>query len=592
MKIRYPLDVPLLQRHQKKMRRSLKKQLTQEPLRIAVLGGSTTNEVCQFLELFLLNEGINVETYESGYNQFYQEAVFDNSELDAFNPQVIYIHTSSVNIADWPDLSADESAVEQLLKNSFDYYHAVWQALGSKYNATIIQNNFELPFSRPLGNLDGSAVCGKTRFTQKLNNLFSEYSQTHSGLILHDINYLSAWFGLGRWYDKAQWYAYKYAMSSDAVPELAYSVAAQVKASLGLSKKAVVCDLDNTLWGGIIGDDGLNGIKIGQENADAEAFSDLQHYLKALHQRGVLLAVCSKNEDENARLGFTHPDSVLGLKDFSAFEANWNNKDLNIETIAKTLNIGLDSLAFLDDNPSERNLVSNTHPAVAVPDIGDNITDYIRYLDKACLFELISLNKEDIQRADMYAQNQQRQQLQSQHQNYGDYLLSLNMQATIKPFDDVSLERVAQLTNKTNQFNLTTYRYGFQEMESFMQSSSHITLYGRLTDKFGDNGIVSVVVGEQKADALHIQLWLMSCRVFKRDLEWAMFRELRNHARKAGITSLIGHYIPTKKNGLVKEHYQTLGFKNTSMEEDGSSWWEYDVTDTDLNRDIPMTIES
>ena len=210
-----------------------------------------------------------------------------------------------------------------------------------------------------------------------MNARFAQYAQQNEGFILHDLNYLSSWFGLEKWYDRESWYAYKYAMHRDAFPALGHSIAAQIKATLGMSKKAIVCDLDNTLWGGIIGDDGLNGIQIGKEHPNAQAFTDLQSYLKALHQRGVLLAVCSKNEMDNAKLGFTHPDTVLTAEDFSAFEANWDNKDANIANIAKTLNIGLDALAFLDDNPSERGLVAQAHPMVAVPDIGSNIVDYI-----------------------------------------------------------------------------------------------------------------------------------------------------------------------------------------------------------------------
>jgi len=589
-KIGYPLDVAYLQRRHKKIRRTLKQSVSGPCLRIAILGGSTTNEVANYIELFLLNEGINVEIYQSDYNQFYQEAVFENQALKEFNPKIIYIHTSSVNITQWPALSDDEEQVNEKLEEQFNYFVAIWTALAGQYQATIIQNNFELPFVRPLGNLDGSAANGKTHFIVALNAKFAEYARDHSNFILHDLHYLASWFGLERWYKKLEWYAYKYAMSSDAFPELGYSVANQIKATLGLSKKAIVCDLDNTLWGGVIGDDGLSGIQIGNENAEAQVYTELQYYLKELHQRGILLNVCSKNDSDNARSGFSHTDSVLNLDDFSEFVANWENKDSNIEQIALSLNIGQDSLVFLDDNPGERELVSKNLPLVSVPDLGEDITRYINILDKAGFFELVSLSREDTQRAQMYVNNRVRNQLQKEYDNYHDYLRSLEMEALIKPFDEESLPRITQLANKTNQFNLTTQRYSVQEMTAFMQSDSHIAIYGRLKDKFGDNGIVSVILGEEKETEIFITLWLMSCRVFKRQLERAMFSELIRHAEERNAVKLIGKYIPSKKNGLVRELYKELGFTCTSEDENGISHWELLLAGYTISSDIPISI--
>ncbi|WP_028025149.1 HAD-IIIC family phosphatase [Enterovibrio calviensis] len=589
-RITYPLDVALLQRRQKKLRRTLKTSLNATPLRLAILGGSTTSEVANYIELFLLNAGVNVEIYQSDYNRFYQEAVFENEALDAFNPQVIYLHTSTVNLTSWPQPTDNHVEAADKVAETYNDFHAIWQALHGKYQATIIQNNFELPFSRPLGNIDASANGGKTRFTHAINAKFAEYAAQNANFILHDLNYLSAWFGLERWFNKTQWYAYKYAMCSDAFPELGYSIANQVLAVLGLSKKALVCDLDNTLWGGVIGDDGVSDIQIGQETAEAQAYTELQQYLKALHQRGVLLTVCSKNDVENAKQGFSHPDSVLNLTDFSEFIANWVNKDQNIEQIADALNIGLDSLAFLDDNASERELVSSNLPQVAVPNIGQDITQYITALDKAGLFELVSLSAEDAERASMYAHNQERKQLQREFENYDDYLRSLDMQAAITPFDEVALPRITQLTNKTNQFNVTTQRYSAAEMTSFMHSPKHVALYGRLRDKFGDNGIVSVIVGEEHENTLMIDLWLMSCRVFKRKMEWAMFEELVRHAKARHIQKLVGRYVPSKKNALVSHHYQLLGFQCLSEDEDGVSHWEYAIDEHQGVDDLPLTI--
>jgi FkbH-like protein len=589
-KITYPLDVTWLQRRQKKLRRWLKKSLTTSPVRLAILGGSTTSEVANYIELFLLDAGVNIDIYQSDYNQFYQEAMFDNEALDTFNPQIIYIHTSSVNIPSWPEPVDSDSQVNDKIENTFKYFQSVWQSLHGKYSATVIQNNFELPFSRPLGNIDASVKVGKTHFIHAVNQKFAEFAETNTNFILHDLNYLSAWFGLARWYDKTQWYAYKYAMSSDAFPELGHSISKQIMAVLGLSKKALVCDLDNTLWGGVIGDEGLNGIQIGHEGAEAQAFTEVQQYLKSLHQRGILLTVCSKNDTNNAQEGFSHPDSILSLADFSEFQANWRNKDENIEKIATSLNIGLDSLVFIDDNAIEREWVSNNLHSVEVPNIGEDVTQYITALDKANLFELVTLSAEDTSRAAMYTHNEERQKLQRSFENYNDYLKSLDMHATIVPFDNLSLARITQLTNKTNQFNLTTRRYSAQEITSFMHCPKHLCLYGRLSDKFGDNGIVSVIIGTEHEKTLTIDLWLMSCRVFKRKMEMAMFSELIRHAKARNINKLVGQYLPSKKNGLVREHYSALGFQRFSEDTDGNIRWILTLNNAQVEHDLPITI--
>ena len=262
----------------------------------------------------------------------------------------------------------------------------------------------------------------------------------------------------------------------------------------------------------------------------------------------------------------------------------------NIEQIARALNLGQDALVFLDDNPGERELVSNNLPMITVPDLGEDITRYITILDKAGFFELISLNREDTERAQMYVNNQARKQLQKQHENYDDYLRSLEMEAIIRRFDEESLPRITQLTNKTNQFNLTTQRFSAPEMTAFMHSESHVGIYGRLKDRFGDNGIVSVVLGEEREKAIHITLWLMSCRVFKRQMEMAMFAELVRHAKERNADKIIGQFIPSKKNGLVRDLYQDLGFTRISEEENGTVHWELVLDSYTTRNDVPISV--
>lgn len=589
--VEYPLDVGFLLRKNRKIRRALRENTGLTPVKIAVLGGSTTAEIVKFIDLFLLQNGFNPDFYESEFNQFFEEAVFDNSALDHFAPQFIYVHTSSMNITQWPDVFASEEEVSLLVEQTYQRFEHVWQSLATKYEgATIIQNNFEAPFTRPLGNHDATAHSGKSVFVARLNEKFAEYARSNRSMMVHDIHYQAAWFGLERWYDRRQWHAYKYAMSADAFPQLGRSIAAQMNAVLGQSKKCLVCDLDNTLWGGVIGDDGVEGIKLGHETPQGEAFSEMQSYVRSLKQRGILLAISSKNDEHNAKAGLAHPDSQLTTVDFTQIRANWQSKDTNLKSIAADINIGLDSLVFIDDNPVERQLVSEQLLCVAVPNIGDDISQYVSVLDKAGYFEITSLNEEDANRGQMYLQNNQREQQQNQFADYRQFLHSLEMKAEIGPFTGVYVSRIAQLTNKTNQFNLTTRRYSEQEISGFSESKQHITLYGRLSDRYGDNGLVSVIVGHKVDQTLHIDLWLMSCRVIKREFEQAMFTALKKSAVEAGCKKIIGTYIPSKKNGLVAEHYPSLGFSFMQQHEDGSMAWQLELTNSLEHQEIPIKI--
>lgn len=572
----YPFDPAQLLRKKRALRRTLSAQEALPEQRIAILGGSTTAEVRDMLELFLLHGGIRPLFYESQYNQYAEEALFANPALDAFCPDIVYIHTSSVNVSHYPALTADAAAVAQALDAQFERFRAIWTRLKETYGCVVIQNNFEAPHSRPLGNLDGTDLHGRTHTINELNRRFAEYARAHEGFYINDIHYLAAWFGLARWYDRKLWHAYKYAMSLDAIPYLAHGLASQIKALRGHSKKCLVLDLDNTLWGGVIGDDGLGGIHIGPASALGEAHAELQTYLKALKERGVMLAVCSKNETATAEQGFSHPDSVLHRDDFAAFAANWERKDSNLQALAAQLNIGLDSLVFLDDNPVERELVANALPAVAVPNIGSDAAEFVGILDRAGLFELPRLAAEDMQRHRYYADNAQRTQQAGEFEDYDAFLRSLAMQAEIKPFAPLYLERITQLCNKTNQFNLTTRRYTQPDIAAIAVSPAHIALYGRLKDKFGDNGLIAVVIAALDQRELHIDAWLMSCRVLKRGMEYALFECLLQAAKTRGVEWIYGYYYPSPKNGMVSTLYRELGFEPLALTANGDSTWRYD----------------
>jgi len=570
----YPYHETLLTK-----KKSIKKELLKNEnlltKNIAILGGSTTSEIKNILELYLLKNGIKASFYESEYNKYYEDALFENPELETFNPDIIYIHTTQINLMHTPHTADKVEDIDKLFEKELSRYTSIWKAL-QKYNCSIIQNNFDLPHERTLGNLDCYDPHGKINFINRLNTAFAQEAYINKNLFINDINYLSASMGLDKWFSKNFWYGYKYAISYDAIPLLTHNISNIINSIYGKTKKCLVLDLDNTCWGGVIGDDGLDGIQIGTETAIAEAYTAFQQYAKDLKDRGITLAVCSKNDFVNAKEGFTHPDSILKFDDFTSFKANWDPKFQNVVDIAKEINIGIDSLVFIDDNPVERDIVSSQVPHVSVPDIGDDITEYIAYIDKSGYFEPIALLEDDTQRNKYYEDNKKRLVEEAQYQTYDEFLLSLDMSAEIKSFSPVYLDRITQLTNKTNQFNLTTKRYTFAEIESMANSEKYITLYGKLTDKFGDNGLISIIIGELKNNECHVDLWLMSCRVLKRGMEEAMLDALVKEAKQSNIKTIIGYYYKSAKNSMVLDMYEKFGF-SLKEQDNEDTIWELDI---------------
>jgi FkbH-like protein len=553
-------------RKRKRLRREFLEVQNLQPIKIAVLGGSTTNEVADLLELLLLSEGFKPDIYQSEYNKYYEDAVHAPEHIKAFGPDIIYIHTHFHNIQQLPPVSASETDCASYLAAEMARFQAIWSGLHESVGCQIIQNNFEHPPLPILGNFDSTAAGGQTHFIYELNLAFSKASQLDRKLIMNDLNAIAANVGLARWFDWDRWHSYKIRTTPEGSFAIARSLAATIGSMFGRAKKCLVLDLDNTLWGGVIGDDGLDNIDIGKETPVAEAYTAFQEYCLALRDRGILLAVCSKNEESVAMSGFTHPDSVLKLEHFSAFKANWEPKHENIQAIARELNLGLDSFVFIDDNPAERAIVSAQLPMVTVPEVGNEVAHFPSIIQSGRYFEVISLSQEDIERAATYTANAKRASVERKFTNYGEYLDSLEMSAEIDEFRPIYLERITQLISKTNQFNLTTRRYTFTEIEDIAGSSLHVAMYGRLTDMFGDNGLISVIIGrvDDNMRDLHIDLWIMSCRVLKRDMEFAMLDALVERAKKAGVSRIRGYYLQTAKNNMVAEHYATLGFTRES----------------------------
>lgn len=588
--LEYPFDAGYILQYKRQIRKELlSHEQSWVEKKIAILGGSTTANIKVTLELFLLNQGIKPLFYESEYNQFYQDAVFSNPELDEFKPEIVYVHTTNRNIAQYPLITDSSKDVDELLDTEFRKYNSVWIGITKHFHCPIIQNNFEMPMYRLLGNKDASDIHGMVNFITRLNLMFYEYAQTHDNFFICDINYISADYGLKEWSNPFWWYMYKYALCVEAIPSLAFNIANIIKSILGRNKKGFILDLDNTLWGGVVGDDGPENLQMGPEESTGQVFSEFQKYIKAHKNLGLVLCIDSKNDEANALAGLNHVNCELHPDDFICIKANWEPKDRNFAAIADEIGLLPESLVFVDDNPAERHIVSENLKGVCAPEIGE-AHQYIQNLDHGGFFETTYLSKDDLKRNEMYKENAKRAELLSTFSDYGEYLDSLEMKAIIKTFESMYLERIAQLTNKSNQFNLTTKRYTKSDIESMAVDDSYITLYGKLIDKFGDNGVVSIVIGRVEKYVCHIELWLMSCRVLKRDMEYAMMDSLVEKCLGRSVNEIIGYYYPTAKNQMVKDFYQMMGFELVS-ENEGNTVWKMNISQEYKEKNTHIKVE-
>ncbi len=574
-------------------KRALKKKLAaQEGLvekRIAILSGTTVAMLRDLLEIFLLDSGIRPVLYVGEYNRFYEDIVFGDEALRDFQPDVVFLNTGTHNIPRLPLAGEPAALCDDLLQSAYSRFEAVWEAAAA-LGCPVIQNNFEYPRVRVMGSFEAVDPSGKIRFINRLNERMADYAYTHKHLYVHDFNYLAAQHGLSRFCDPSAYNSYKLAEAPEFIPYLAHSVACMIRSLFGKNKKALMLDLDNTLWHGVIGDDGVEGIQIGVESPVGMAHAELQQYAKELANIGVILGVCSKNEEAAAKSGFDHPSSILKAEDFLTFKANWEPKSENLAASAKELNIGADSMVFADDNPAEREIVRASGLGCAVPEL--TVPErFAETIANGGYFEVTSLSGDDLRRTEMYKQNAARVKQEAAFADYGAYLRSLDMRGYIGPFNEGALERITQLANKTNQFNLTTRRYTLEEMEARMQNAAAVTLCGRLEDKFGDNGIVTELIANEADGALDVELWIMSCRVFKRELEYAMFDALVAEARRRGCARITGSYYKTAKNGIVADFYGSLGFVKTAQDGEDSRW-EYAIPDDYQNKNQAIEVHT
>jgi FkbH-like protein len=548
-------------------------------LRIALLGSSTSEHLIPGLRVAAARRQFRLETWVGGYGLYLQELEDRASPLHEFAPDVILFAFHAQSLFGNPDPALLAGVGGAHLERALDKVRYAWRLARDGFKGQIIQQTV-VPAFRPLMGLNEHRLQGSAaELVERLNEGLRRLADEERVDILA-IDRVAAEDGIRLWHDPVLWHRAKQEISPVAGAAYGDLVLRLVGAQQGRSSKCLVLDLDNTLWGGVIGDDGLEGIKLGQGSALGEAFVEFQTFARDLARRGVILAVCSKNDEANARAPFeNHPDMVLKLKDVACFVANWTDKAANLRSIAEQLNIGIDSLVFADDNPFERNIIRRELPLVAVPELPQDPALYSRCLADAGYFEALQITSEDFERGGQYRANVARETLRASHTDLAGYLKSLDMELRWQPFDRVGLQRIVQLINKTNQFNLTTRRYTEAEVLEIMNVPRSLTLQLRLLDQFGDNGIIGIVIGKPEGDSIRIDTWLMSCRVLGRQVEEATVNLVVAEARRLRAERLVGEYIPTKKNSMVKDHYSKLGFRPLHAEEDGRSTWALDVAE-------------
>jgi len=520
--------------------------------RFALLGSTTQDFLAPILRAQCFGAGIDAEIYIGPYNQYAQEISDPESGLARFRPDVIAIAT------DWRSLGLrdEEPAPAEIVKSHADRLQSIWREARERLGAAVIQFNFEVPASDPLGNLSTTLPGGRSRILRTLNLALSERAAQQQGVTILDLDQVAARFGKDRWSDPVLWHTAKQYPSAEALPALGQQLTVLLRAILGLAYKCVAVDLDGVLWGGVIGEDGLSGIQLGAGPA-GEAFVEFQRYLLSLARTGVLLAVCSKNNPEDALLPFReHPEMVLRESDVAVFMTNWQPKEENLRAIAATLNIGLDAIAFLDDNPVERSRVRQNVPEVEVVEMPSDPARYVDTVSRLGLFETLGITQEDRERTASIRANVERKALESSASGVDDYLRQLDVRVELTPFDEANLPRIVQLINKTNQFNLTTRRRSDAEVRSL---GAAYTQALRTSDRYGDSGLTGVLIAVPENGGLRVDTWLMSCRVLGRRLDEAMFAALVRFAATNDFTHITGEFIPTAKNTQVADLYVRLG---------------------------------
>jgi FkbH-like protein len=587
----YALDINQIHRIAKVIaiaQKGKKDLIPLKPFSLGIVSNATTSIIVPALVATAARYGFSLMVHEAPYDQAAQVAL---GEVEAFKGVAMDAILIAIDYkglprqSNIPSFGKDTVAIHEAL----DHLNMIRSQLKQRYRAPcIIQTCAHEPESF-FGNFDIQVNNTSRQFINIFNSsLVSEIIGTDDFLL--DVAAIAETVGLANWHDPVMYHMAKLPFAQKLVPFYAEQVCRIISAMSGKARRALILDLDNTLWGGVIGDDGLSGIELGQGNPLGEAYLAVQNTVLKLRQRGIVLAVCSKNNDTTARIPFRdHPDMLLNESHIAVFRANWEDKVPNIQFIAETLNLGLESIVFFDDNPVERDRVRYELPEVAVPELPEDPAYYPRTLLAAGYFEAVYFSDEDKSRVQNYQANAKRVALRETSTDLNTYLKTLQMTASLRPFDENGMKRIVQLISKTNQFNLTTYRHNESQTLNFMKNDQYFTLQVRLADAFGDNGMVSVVICKKGAEEWFIDTWLMSCRVVGRRLEEIVFYEIVKSAKLEGVKKITGVYIPTKRNEIVRGHYLKLGFEALKKDTSGATTWSKSLDDIEIP-DLPIDL--
>lgn len=541
-----------------------------DPFRLAILGDAATQQLASVLAVLFAEQGVCPRIFEGPFDAVELQVYDSRSELFAFAPHAIVI--LNVVQALRSRYYQRPSSGKEFLEKESRRMTATWEAIRERTPAPVIQSNFALPIERIFGNFDQKVPDSFYAIVSELNLKIAESARSHNQVFINDVEAIASYVGRRNWYDNRFWNMYKVFCALEHLPLVAQNIIDVALSIRGRTVKCVVLDLDNTLWGGVIGDDGIHGISLSAHGA-GESFHEFQGFLRELQRRGILLAVCSKNDAENALKPFIeHPEMVLRREDISVFIANWEDKAANIRRIRESLNIAFESIVFLDDNPFERNLVRSLLPSVIVPELPDEPAEYVRAVCELNLFETSSFSAEDSRRTELYRQKAEREEIQRSFSNIDEYLQSLETQITIGRFEPARIGRVAQLFQRSNQFNLSTRRRSASECEELMLNPDCYPLYAELQDRLSNHGLISIVVLKHQEDQVFISDWLMSCRVLTRGVEQCLMNHCVAYAVDRKCRWILGEYRPTPKNAMVKDFYAQFGFELLSESRDGAIW--------------------
>ena len=546
------------------LKKNLKKDFSQlKKIKIAVLGDTSTQFLVQAIRGLGYENGFDLQIWEADFDQIERQIYDSKSEFYEFAPEIVIVFLASHKLlGKYNKLKKDQHSI--LASCELESIENIYKTISDNLSAKVIFYNYTEIDDHVFGNFANKIESSFLFQLRKLNFGLMSLTEKNANMFICDISTIQNRVGKSSFFQPSIYINTEMVISLEVLPLIASQTLDIIKTLNGNFKKCVILDLDNTMWGGIIGDDGIENIEIGSLGI-GKAFSEFQYWIKKLKNRGIIVAVCSKNTESVAKEPFEkHPDMVLHLEDIAVFIANWENKADNIRQIQSILNIGFDSMVFLDDNPFERNIVRENIPGICVPELPEDPADYLEYLYSLNLFETVSFSNEDAERTKLYQIEAERTFVQQKFTNEDDFLKSLDMYSLVEPFNQFNTPRVAQLSQRSNQFNLRTVRYTDAEIEAIAGSKDHSTFAYTLEDKFGNYGLICVVILKKENEStLFIDTWFMSCRVLKRGMENFVLNTLSDYAKKNGYKRLKGEYIPSAKNAMVKDHYEKLGFEGS-----------------------------